>query len=82
MGRPVAVSGEIRWPLLAGFLAAYGEDLMAADTAIIIAVTARHVWSNCILPRCATTSTGPSDRGTLGGMPRQGTPRSRFGTGG
>jgi hypothetical protein len=27
----VAVSGEIRWPLLGTFLAAYGEDLMAAD---------------------------------------------------
>ncbi len=29
----MAARGEIRWPLLGSFLAAYGEDLMAADTA-------------------------------------------------
>jgi hypothetical protein len=28
----MAIRGEIRWPLLGTFLAAYGEDLMAADT--------------------------------------------------
>jgi hypothetical protein len=27
----MAIRGEIRWPLLGTFLAAYGEDLMAAD---------------------------------------------------
>ncbi len=34
----MAARGEIRWPLLGSFLAAYGEDLMAADTDALLDV--------------------------------------------